>query len=181
LTADRDQAYRRHRQECEAGHPADSKSGEFEEGRRGWKRCACVIHASGTIAGTFNRKQTGEWQWEAARSVAAVWIASGSWDGIRVAKEASQHVAQGLVQPTTIIEAMEAFLAHCKNRNIADAKYRKYKPSAISSRLTAKGETTLISTNSPSATWTASMPDGRTAFARRRRNSTVCGPSPGSV
>ena len=31
--------YRRHRKECEAGHPEDFTSGEFEEGRRGWKRC----------------------------------------------------------------------------------------------------------------------------------------------
>ena len=30
--------YRRHRKECEAGPPEDFKSGEFEEGRRGWKR-----------------------------------------------------------------------------------------------------------------------------------------------
>ena len=48
--------YRRHRKECEGGHPEDSRSGEFEEGRRGWKKCACLIHASGTLGGTFNRK-----------------------------------------------------------------------------------------------------------------------------
>jgi hypothetical protein len=40
--------YRRHRTECEGSHPEDSRSGEFEEGRRGWRRCACQIHASGT-------------------------------------------------------------------------------------------------------------------------------------
>jgi hypothetical protein len=27
------QLYRRHRKECKAGHPEDSKSGQFEEGR----------------------------------------------------------------------------------------------------------------------------------------------------
>ena len=32
--------YRRHRKECEGGHPEDSRSGEFEEGRRGWKNAA---------------------------------------------------------------------------------------------------------------------------------------------
>jgi lactoylglutathione lyase len=46
--------YRRHRKECEAGHPEDSKSGEFEEGRRGWKRCGCPIHASGNIRGKLD-------------------------------------------------------------------------------------------------------------------------------
>lgn len=46
---------RRHRKECEAGHLEDFKNGEFEEGRRGWKRCGCPIHASGTIRGKFKR------------------------------------------------------------------------------------------------------------------------------
>ena len=41
--------YRRHRIDCEGNHPEDSRSGEFEEGRRGWKKCACLIHASGTL------------------------------------------------------------------------------------------------------------------------------------
>ena len=63
--------YRRHRKECEGGHPEDSRSGEFEEGRRGWKRCACVIHVTGTLGGKFSRKQTGQWEWEDARTVAA--------------------------------------------------------------------------------------------------------------
>jgi hypothetical protein len=36
--------YRRHRIDCEGNHPEDSRSGEFEEGRRGWKKCACLIH-----------------------------------------------------------------------------------------------------------------------------------------
>jgi hypothetical protein len=50
------QLYRRHRKECESGHAEDSKSGQFEEGRRGWKRCACMIHASGTLGGKFKRR-----------------------------------------------------------------------------------------------------------------------------
>jgi hypothetical protein len=29
---------RRQRQECEAGHPEESRSGEFEERKKGWKR-----------------------------------------------------------------------------------------------------------------------------------------------
>src|SRR4029450_2702584 len=40
--------YRRHRLECEARHSEDSRSGEWEESRRGWKRCNCGIHISGT-------------------------------------------------------------------------------------------------------------------------------------
>lgn len=50
--------YRRHRLECEAGRPEDAKSGEWEERRRGWKRCDCVIHLSGTLDGKFSRRAT---------------------------------------------------------------------------------------------------------------------------
>jgi len=68
--------YRRHRKECEAGHPEDFKSGEFEEGPRGWRRCGCPIHASGTIRGKFKRQSTGQWEWDAASVVLSVLIES---------------------------------------------------------------------------------------------------------
>jgi hypothetical protein len=48
--------YSRHRLECEGGHVEDSRTREFEEGRRGWKKCACLIHASGTLNTKFSRK-----------------------------------------------------------------------------------------------------------------------------
>jgi hypothetical protein len=51
--------YRRHRKECEGGHVEDSRMREFEEGRRGWKKCGCLIHVSGTLGRKFNCKQTG--------------------------------------------------------------------------------------------------------------------------
>src|SRR5580704_16043858 len=73
--------YRRHRKECEAGHPEDGRTGEVEERRRGWKKCACLIHASGTLAGQFIRRQTGKFTWDEARAVATAWEASGSCDG----------------------------------------------------------------------------------------------------
>ena len=63
--------YRRHRRECEGGHPEDTRSGEFEEGRRGWKKCACLIHVSGTLGGKFNRKQTGKSNWDEAKTLVA--------------------------------------------------------------------------------------------------------------
>jgi hypothetical protein len=90
------QLYRRHRKECGAGHPEDSKSGQFEEGRRGWKRCASPIHASGAIADKFSRQPTGECDWDDAKAacrdaiafprrfVAFVWVVGAlqlaGWD-----------------------------------------------------------------------------------------------------
>ena len=73
------QLYRRHRKECEAGRLEDSQSGQFEEGRRGWNRCSCLVHASGSIAGKFKRQSTWERDWETAHTVAAGWLAAGCW------------------------------------------------------------------------------------------------------
>jgi len=63
--------YRRHRLECEAELPEDARTGEVDERRRGWKKCACLIHASGTLNGHFSRKQTGKTDWDEAKAVAA--------------------------------------------------------------------------------------------------------------
>ena len=38
----------------------DRRSGEFDEGRRGWKKCGCLIHVSGTLSGKFKRKQAND-------------------------------------------------------------------------------------------------------------------------
>lgn len=70
--------YRRHRPDCEAGHPEEFRSGEFEERKKGWKRCACVIFASGTLAGKFKRKSTEQIEWEQAREVIASWKTWGA-------------------------------------------------------------------------------------------------------
>jgi integrase len=49
--------YRRHRPECEAHRPWQSRSSEFDERRKDWgSKCACQIHISGTLDGKFSRK-----------------------------------------------------------------------------------------------------------------------------
>src|SRR5215469_3351666 len=73
--------YRRHRKGCEGGHLEDSRSGEFEEGRRGWKKCACLIHTSGTLDGKFNRRHTGKSDWDDAKALVAMWEEADSWTG----------------------------------------------------------------------------------------------------
>lgn len=109
--------YRRHRQQCEARYPEDLRSGEFDETRRGWKKCSCLIHASGTLGGKFKRKQTGKTSWEEAKAVAATWEKARSWDAEE--KERDGHVTS-LAQPVrspsesagksiTIDRAIQAF------------------------------------------------------------------------
>lgn len=62
--------YRRHRHGCEAGRAEESRSGEFDERKKGWKRCACVIFASGSLGGEFSRKATGASDWVEAQHFA---------------------------------------------------------------------------------------------------------------
>jgi hypothetical protein len=47
-------------------------------GRRGWKKCGCLIHVSGTLGGTFNRRQTGKSDWDEAKALVALWERTNS-------------------------------------------------------------------------------------------------------
>jgi hypothetical protein len=63
--------YRRHRRDCLAGRPYDSRSGESDEHRKGWKRCGCRIYVSGTLAGDFARQNAHKTSWDDARAFVA--------------------------------------------------------------------------------------------------------------
>jgi integrase len=117
--------YRRHRKECEGGHREDARSGEFEEGRRGWRKCACLIHVSGTLAGRFNRKQTGKSDFDQAKALVAVWEAADSWD--REPAPPPAPVEPPAPRPVTIAEATKVFLSNREGAAIAPATLRKYK------------------------------------------------------
>jgi integrase len=118
--------YRRHRQECEAERPAESRSGEFDERKKGWKRCACFIFASGTLSGKFRRKYTGKSDWDEARAVAAAWEHANSWDG-----EAPEPVPAAVEPPVPgrikIADAVKVFLSHRAGAGIAPTTLRKYR------------------------------------------------------
>jgi len=92
--------YRRHRKHCEARYPEDFVSGEFDETRRGWKKCGCLIHVSGTLGGMFKRKQTGKSNWDEAKAVAAQWEKAGSWTDVDPAVATSTSI----VEPFSIAE-----------------------------------------------------------------------------
>lgn len=119
--------YRRHRPDCEAGHPEDHRSGEFEEGRRGWKRCACTIHAAGTLGGKFSRRQTFKSDWEEAKVIAAQWEARASWDiPVPAAPPKPTNHPVGKDR-TSISDAVEAYLSRCRNRGIEQSTLAKYR------------------------------------------------------
>lgn len=100
--------YRRHRKECKAGHSVESRSGEFDERRKSWKKCACLIFISGTLAGVFRRKSTGKINWDEARAVAAEWEKAGSWTGEFKEPVPAAPVPDGRI---TIDRAIQGFIA----------------------------------------------------------------------
>jgi integrase len=118
--------YRRHRQECEGGHPEESRSGEFDERKKGWRRCACFIFASGTLGGNFKRKYTGKTDWDAARALAAEWEQARSWDGTPKAPQPAP-IENPVAPRITIADAIKVFLSNREGAKIAAATLRKYR------------------------------------------------------
>jgi integrase len=116
--------YRRHRIECEGGHSEDSRTGEFEEGRRGWKRCGCLIHVAGTLAGKFSRKQTGKALWDEAKAVAAEWERAGSWAGEVIVAEPLPEAPKS--RRVAVERAVKTFLDEYKE-TAAFATHKKYR------------------------------------------------------
>src|SRR5579871_5666106 len=117
--------YRRHRPECEAGLSEDARTGEVDERRRGWKKCGCMIHASGTLNGRFRRRQTGKTTWDDAKAIAGAWEKAGSWEG--QASQVVDIVPQPVAKRMSIAEAKDLFLAARKAHNIAPPTLRKYR------------------------------------------------------
>ncbi|PYR95719.1 MAG: hypothetical protein DMG16_29780 [Acidobacteria bacterium] len=117
--------YRRHRKECEGSHAEDTRSGEFEEGRRGWKKCGCLIHASGSLHGAFKRKNTGRTDWREAKAIALEWEKTHSWDG-EVAVPPIVPEPSSLPKRTTIERAAKTFLDELRE-HAAAATHKKYR------------------------------------------------------
>jgi site-specific recombinase XerD len=118
--------YRRHRLECEGEHAEDARSGEFEEGRRGWKKCACLIHVSGTLGGKFSRKQTGKSDWDEAKAAVAVWEAAKSWDSAAKIQEPAPPAPVVPDGRITIDRAIKAFTAEFQE-HAATSTQKKYR------------------------------------------------------
>jgi integrase len=119
--------YRRHRTKCEGGHDEDARSGEFEEGRRGWKRCGCLIHVSGTLGGNFRRKDTGKSDWDEARAVATAWEAAQSWDGAAKIEQPAPPAPAVPDGRMTIADVLGAYLAGRAARGPRPATMGKYR------------------------------------------------------
>ena len=118
--------YRRHRRDCKAGHPEESRSGEFEEHKKGWKRCDCPIFLSGTLSGKFRRQTTSQWEWRNAVAAARRWEAIGSWSGAPPQPVAPTSPQKAAEKHTRIADATQDFLAE-QAETAAPATQKKYR------------------------------------------------------
>lgn len=116
--------YRRHRRDCKAANPEDHQSTEFDERKRGWKRCECPIIASGTLNRKFSRQTTGKWEWDDARAVAAALEAAGSWGGEIIPR--LEPLPEKGAHRIEIATATKAFLDEMEE-TAAYATHKKYR------------------------------------------------------
>ncbi|MDE3155997.1 MAG: site-specific integrase, partial [Acidobacteriota bacterium] len=128
--------YRRHRQACEAGLPFDSRSGEFEERKRGWKKCACLIFASGTLAGKFSRRCLETSDWDKARRAADIYETRGSWGDPPVAPVPREPPRENT--RVSVVQACLTFLSSREAAGLASATLRKYR--TFTKQITAYAE-----------------------------------------
>jgi integrase len=130
--------YRRHRRDCKAGHPEESRTSEYDERKKGWKRCECPIFVSGTLNRHFKRHNTGQWEWESAHPIARSIEASGSWDG-KVPEPPPAPEESARKPRVSIADASKVFLSNREGAKIAPATLRKYR--TFTKQLAAFAET----------------------------------------
>jgi integrase len=117
--------YRRHRRDCKAGHPEELRTSEYDERKKGWKRCECPVFVSGSLAKAFRRQSTGRWEWDAARPIAEEFEALGRWDG--PSSLSVEPVPEPAPSPrTTIDRAIKAFTAEFEE-HAASGTQKKYR------------------------------------------------------
>ena len=51
---------RRRRLNCKGGHTHNSRTSEYDERKKNWRRCECPIFVSGTLGKDFRRQKFGE-------------------------------------------------------------------------------------------------------------------------
>ena len=116
--------YRRHREACEAGRAFDSRSGEFEERKRDWKRCGCLIFASGTLGRKFSRRSLHTDDWAKARELAREFEKADSWAARPAAPPPPEPLPE---KPRTTLEAAcEAYIANREAAGLKPPTLRKY-------------------------------------------------------
>lgn len=119
--------YRRHRRHCKGGHSHDTRSSEYDERKKGWKRCECPIFISGTLKGNFKRENSGQWEWDLARGVAKSYEAADAWTDVPATDEPPQVPIEIRSLRVAVAEAIKIFLTNREGEAIKPTTVRKYK------------------------------------------------------
>src|ERR1700733_1856978 len=158
--------YRRDRRDCKGGHSEDHLSSEFDERKKGWKRCECPIIVSGTLRRKFKRKTTGQWEWDAARAISRQ--LEGLADGMQ--SHMRQHPSKLLRSESQQRMRLTHSLHAARTGRSSLLPLPNARPLRTNSSNFVNNTVTVISTNSLSPTWTGFMPLGKMAFAEKQRN-----------
>jgi integrase/recombinase XerC len=128
--------YRRHPRDCKTDHSEELRTSEYDERKKGWRRCECPIFISGTLKGTFKRRNAGTWEWDNARQLAVRLEEVGSWTG-QVTAPAPSSAPEAPRQQTriTIAAAVKVFLSSREGAKIARSTLRNYR--SFTNQLTA--------------------------------------------
>ncbi len=118
--------YRRHRLNCKGGHTHNSRTSEYDERKKNWRRCECPIFASGTLGGDFRRHNTGRWQWEEATVVAREVEKADKWQGALSPIPSQQQPEPSLHLRITIDRAIKAFTAEFEEHAASNTQ-KKYR------------------------------------------------------
>lgn len=119
--------YRRHRTDCDAGRPNESRSSELDERRKGWgRKCRCLIQISGTLGGTFARRTTNTVEWEEARRFAERFERAGSWTG-DVPPPTPEPKAEPAQTRMVVADGCRVYRANRESANLAPTTLSKYR------------------------------------------------------
>ncbi len=115
--------YRRHRRDCKGSHAEELRTSEYDERKKGWRRCECSIFLSGTLHGKFKRQTTGKWEWDDARLIAVQWEGLGRWNASLNETVTTSAATNDAFDSATIKDATEAFLARCRDRGMLRIRF----------------------------------------------------------
>lgn len=119
-------SYRRHRQSCKGDHEHNTRTSEYDERKKGWKRCECPIFISGTLQGSFKRQNSGQWEWEHVRPVIMSYEAAGVWGDAKPEVSVTQPDTPSAPERITIEKAITAFTADF-SETAAENTQKKYR------------------------------------------------------
>src|ERR1017187_3103511 len=115
--------YKRHSKECAEIRRRDGAAGSVAELRadRGYRRCACPIHAEGTLRlDGFIRKTTGEVKWPKAEELKRNWEEAGTLS-------VSPPAGPTLQEPPAIEHTIEQFTKDRTACNLSPGTLKKYR------------------------------------------------------